>query len=170
MMARGYTVEKYAAQVEAVRRKIPGVSLHTDINVGFPGETESEFLDTVEAVKRFRFDVCNIAAYSIRKGTPAGRMADQIPEDEKMARFKYLNEVVQEVRRANNAELVGSIQEVMVEGPNPKQPDQMTGRSRTLHIVHLSGDAQPGDIVMVKITGASAWSLRGDVIAPALVR
>jgi tRNA-2-methylthio-N6-dimethylallyladenosine synthase len=164
MMARGYTVDRYASLVEAVRQKVPGVSLNTDVIVGFPGETESEFLDTVAAVKRFRFDVCNTAAYSIRKGTPAGRMEDQIPEAEKMARLAYLNEVVQEIRRANNAAMIDTLQEVLVEGPNPKQPEQLTGRTRCYKIVHLSGAARTGEVVMARITGASAWSLRGDIV------
>jgi tRNA-2-methylthio-N6-dimethylallyladenosine synthase len=163
-MARGYTVEKYASLVDEIRRKIPNVGLTTDLIVGFPGETEAEFLDTVEAVKRFRFDMVNSAAYSIRKGTPAGRMADQVPEAEKTARLAYLNQVVQETMREINAGLVASVQEVLVEKPNPKTPGQMTGRTRSNKIVHLVGEARLGETVMATITGASAWSLQGDIV------
>jgi tRNA-2-methylthio-N6-dimethylallyladenosine synthase len=171
-MARGYTVERYAALVDAIRRRIPGVALTTDLIVGFPGETEAEFLDTVEAVRRFRFDLANTFIYSTRKGTPAARMADQVPEAEKTARLTHLNQVVQEVARSINHDLIGTLQEVMVEKPNPMQPDQMTGRTRTFKIVHLVGEAQPGDIVYARITGASAWSLKGDIVpvgVPAIV-
>lgn len=166
-MARGYTVDKYAALVDKIRARIPNVALTTDLIVGFPGETEEEFLDTVEVVKRFRFDLSNTAAYSIRKGTPAARMKDQVPDEEKMARLNILNGVVRETCREINAALVGTVQEVLVEKPNPRQEGQMTGRSRTNKIVHIDGDCEPGQTVRVLITGASPWSLRGELV-PAL--
>ncbi|MBC7543900.1 MAG: dihydroneopterin aldolase, partial [Candidatus Sericytochromatia bacterium] len=164
-MARGYTMERYAALADQIRRKVPGVALTSDLIVGFPGETEEEFLDSVAAVKRFNFDMVNTAAYSPRKGTPAARMKGQLPEAEKMARLSYLNQVVQETARAINGALIGQVQEVLVERPNPKQPEQMTGRTRTNKIVHLIGDCQVGDIVQVTISGASPWSLRGEIVA-----
>lgn len=162
-MRRGYTVERYAKIRDEILSRMPEATLTTDLIVGFPGETEEQFLDTCEVVRQFQFDVSNTASYSPREGTEGAKWDNQIPEEEKHRRLLHLNQVVEEVARAKNSQLVGTVQEVLIEGPNPKFPDQWTGRTRGHKLVHFPMQGgQPGDLVPVTITRATPWSLLGE--------
>lgn len=157
-MNRRYTKEDYRQRVAMIRKHLPDVAISTDLIVGFPGETEEEFLETVEMVKEIGFDLANTAAYSIRPHTVAGRRPDQISEADKNRRLNHLNKVVKEVAHLRNQARVGGIEEVLVDGLDG---DRHTGRSRTNKPVYFTGDAKPGDLVQVKIERATAWSLYG---------
>jgi tRNA-2-methylthio-N6-dimethylallyladenosine synthase len=163
-MNRGYTRDDYLALVERVRDRIPGVALTTDIIVGFPGETEEMFRDTLSLMDRVRFDSAFMFRYSVRDGTRAAALRDDVPERTKI---KRLDEVIS-LQRSHTSEINGGLAgrtvEVLVEGPSEKNPEMLFGRSRTGKAVVFPGHATIiGAGVAVRVTRSSAWTLHGEV-------
>ena len=145
-----------------LKETIPNVALTTDIIIGFPTETEKDFLDTVDVVKKVGFDMSYIFLYSPRVGTRAAAMDDQIPHEVKVERFKYLSDVQNEIARANNEKLLGSVQRVLVDGV---ENGIYTGRSGQNKIVNFSGEnICVGDFCNVEITECLAYSISGKKI------
>ena len=140
VMNRRYTKEQYLNLVERIRAAIPDISLTTDIIVGFPGETEEDFLETMDVVEKVRYDSAFTFIYSKRTGTPAAAMENQIPEDVVKDRFDRLLSKVQEIGRAMSARDTGTVQEVLVEEQNSQDPHLMTGRLSNNLLVHFEGD------------------------------
>lgn len=140
VMNRRYTKEQYLNLVERIRAAIPDISLTTDIIVGFPGETEEDFLETMDVVEKVRYDSAFTFIYSKRTGTPAAAMENQIPDDVVKDRFDRLLFKVQEIGRAMSARDTGTVQEVLVEEQNSQDPHLMTGRLSNNLLVHFEGD------------------------------
>jgi tRNA-2-methylthio-N6-dimethylallyladenosine synthase len=164
-MKRVYTVDSYMAIVEKLRSEIPDVGLTTDIIVGFPGETEAMFENTMKAMETIRFDGAYMFAYSIRPGTVAGDREDQIPATVKKARLNALIELQNRITVDINEKLIGRVFEVLVEGPSPKNPEVLQGYSREYRMVHFPGSAnRVGRLANVKITGSALYGLRGDLV------
>lgn len=163
-MNRKYTRERYLDLADRIKNAIPGVSITTDIIVGFPGETEEDFEQTLDLVKTVRFDSAFTFLYSQRKGTPAERMKDQIPYEVKHPRFLRLLDLTQQITAENNMLLKGAVQEVLVEGISKNDPERLTGRTRTNKLVHFKGGPElTGQLVKVKITNPQNWSLYGEI-------
>lgn len=161
-MARGHDVDAYRRVVERIRKRIPDAAITSDLIVGFPGETENEFMNTVRLVEEICFDSCNTAAYSPRPHTPSANWPDQIPEEEKYERLRFLNTVVSEVSHRRNKRYLGKTVEVLVEGQSERNPERMTGRTRTNKLVNFEGpESLRGTLVDVEITSANPWALRG---------
>ncbi len=162
-MNRRYTVEEYAEVVGLIRGKLPGVGLTSDLIVGFPGESEDDFDRSVEAIKRFRFDLVHTAAYSPRQGTPAAKMKDQVPEDVKNRRLNEVNRLQTRIAREINGQCVGQTYEILVDGRALKG-DFLQGRNQADKVVLFSGaDDLIGSFVSVEITSADSWSLKGKI-------
>ena len=140
VMNRRYTKEQYLNLVERIQAAIPDISLTTDIIVGFPGETEEDFLETMDVVEKVRYDSAFTFIYSKRTGTPAAAMENQIPEDVVKDRFDRLLSKVQEIGREMSSRDTGTIQEVLVEEQNSQDPHLMTGRLSNNLLVHFEGD------------------------------
>ena len=145
------------------------LALTTDIIVGFPGETEEDFSETLEVVEEVRYNSAFTFVYSPRAGTEAAAMPNQIPDDVKRHRIERLVEVVQRIAHERNLERVGGVEEVLVEGPSRTDPTLQRGRTRRNTTVNFSGDAQPGDLVDVRIEGATSTTLRGAQAVPVAV-
>jgi tRNA-2-methylthio-N6-dimethylallyladenosine synthase len=160
-MRRTYSRERYLALVERLRAAIPDLALTTDIIVGFPGETEADFAETLEVVEEVGYDSAYTFVFSPRTGTEAATMSDPVPEEVKGARIERLIEVVQELAARRNAERVGRVEEVLVEGPSRTDPAVLRGRTRRNTTVNFSGDAQAGALVDVRIEGSTSTTLRG---------
>ena len=141
LMNRRYTKEQYLDLVDRIRAKVPDVSLTTDIIVGFPGETEEDFLETMDVVRKVRYDSAFTFQYSRRTGTPAAAMEDQIPVDVVKDRFDRLLAEVQEISREVTAKHTHTVQEVLVESINEQDPSLVTGRMSNNTLVHFKGDA-----------------------------
>jgi len=162
LMNRKYTKEQYLELVDKIRSEIPDISLTTDIIVGFPGETDEDFIDTIDVVKKAKFDSAFTFLYSIREGTPAAKMADQVPEEIKHKRFKQLLDVLNPISHERNMRLVNTIQEVLVEEISKTDSTVLSGRTRTNKLVHFKGSANLiGKIVNVRIDNAKTWTLEG---------
>ena len=159
-MRRTYSRERFTALAHELRESVPGLALTTDIIVGFPGESEQEFAETLEVCEEVSFDHAFTFIYSPRRGTDAARMGEQVAEDVKRERLARLVEVIQRHARARNERLLGTLQEVLVEGPSRTDPDVLRGRTRTNKTV-LLGDASAGEIVSVRIEAATSQTLRG---------
>src|SRR5205823_11620035 len=145
-MMRNYTREHYVALVEKMRRAMPRMALSTDIIVGFPGETEEDFQQTLSLIEELQFDWAFIFKYSAREGTPAAKM-ESFPEELIEERHQRCLEVVDRIASEKRSKLVGSVQEVLIEEGN-------VGRTRTNHKVHVQGDVKQGDSISVVITNA----------------
>jgi tRNA-2-methylthio-N6-dimethylallyladenosine synthase len=170
-MARGYTHEKYRRIIDTIRRYMPDAAISADAIVGFPGETEEQFQNTLKLVNEIGFDQLNTAAYSPRPGTPAALWENQLSETEKSDRLQRLNHLVN-IRAAERSQrYLGRIEEVLVEDQNPKDPSQVMGRTRGNRLTFFSGDIAElkGKVVPVKITTIRAFSLTGEQIANPLV-
>lgn len=164
-MNRHYTKEQYLDTIKQIKERIPGVALTTDIIVGFPGETEEDFLDTLNLVKEVKYDSAFTFLYSRRSGTPADLMFDQVDEAVKKDRFNRLVEAVNEVCAKKNKEYEGRTVEVLVEGESKSDSTKLTGRTRTSKLVNFSGDKKHiGELVNVKITKANSFSLIGEEV------
>lgn len=151
-MNRKYTKEDYLALVDRIRAAIPDISLTTDIIVGFPGETEEDFLDTLDVVARAGFDSAYTFLYSKRTGTPAASMENQVPEDVAKERFNRLLALVSEQSARQTGKDVGTVAEVLVEEQNEQDPSFVTGRLSNNLLVHFPGDASLiGQLVQVKL-------------------
>ena len=164
-MRRPYTRDHYRELVGRIRDTVPGVSMSTDIIVGFPGETEEQFDRTMDLVSELRFDKVHCAAYSTRPGTIAHRtMEDDVPKDVKDRRMKELDTLQESILRETNAALVGETMEVLVEG---RKRGKWQGRTRTDKLVFINADEEldarvrPGQLVNVEVSQASPWALQG---------
>jgi tRNA-2-methylthio-N6-dimethylallyladenosine synthase len=160
-MRRTYSRDRYLTLVETLRAAIPDVALGTDIIVGFPGETEDDFEETLEVAAQVGFDSAFTFVYSPRAGTEAAAMPDQVPHDVKIERLERLVAVTQETARRRNEARIGSIDEVLVEGRSRTDASLLRGRSRRNTTVNFEGDAAPGSIVEVLVDGATSTTLRG---------
>ena len=165
-MRRTYSRERYVRLVEELRASIPDLALTTDLIVGFPGETEEDFCQTLETVEQVGFDGAFTFIYSPRAGTEAAVMEAQIAEVVKRARIERLIEVVQRVAAARNATRVGRVEEVLVEGPSRTDPAFLRGRTRRNTTVNFTGRALAGELVDVRIEDASSTTLRGVQAVP----
>jgi len=175
MMNRGYTSARYLDLVDRIRQAVPGASITTDIMVGFPGETESDFEETLDMVRKARFDAAFTFIYSPREGTPAASMPDQALEEVKRDRIYRLIDLVNATAEGVNESLRGRVVEVMVDGPSERDPSIFAGRTRSNKMVHwrpgdragASAPPVPGDLVMVRVLVPRTWTLHGE---PASVR
>lgn len=168
IMARKYTRESYLELVRKIKEAIPGVSLTTDIIVGFPNETEEQFEETLSLYREVEFDSAFTFIYSPREGTPAARMKDNVPMEVKKERLKRLNELVAEISLKKMKELEGKTVEVLVEGESKNNPDVLSGYTRTNKLVHFVGPKSAiGKLVQVKITEAKTWTLSGEMVEKA---
>ena len=164
-MARVYSADKYKKMVEKIRNKMPDAAITSDFIVGFPSETQEQFLNTVKIVQEIKFDACNTAAYSPRPDTPSATWDNQISEEEKNERLRYLNSIVNEVLDKKNKKLLNSTAEVLVEGKSQKNEDRLTGRTRENRLLNFDGNLNLiGNLVTVKITKTNPWSLDGEII------
>ena len=162
MMNRGYTASGYLAMLDRVRKAVPGCAVTSDIMVGFPGETDEDFLDTLAVVEEARFDAAFTFVYSPRKGTAAEAMPGQVPEEEKKDRIKRLIDLQNRISLSVNRGLVGKVEEVMAEGPSEKDPGMWSGRTRTNKMVHWpETGVAPGRLVRVRIERARTFVLHG---------
>ena len=160
-MRRGYTIEEYVEWVGRIRQLVPGASLSTDVIVGFCGETEAQFQKTLDLLADIRFDKVHVAAYSPRPGTIAWRsLEDDVPHQEKVRRLHEVEQVQKRIAGEINAQLLGDVQEVLVEA-GPDKEGKLSGRTRTNKLVHFMGDARIGDLVGVRIDKTGPWSLQG---------
>ena len=164
-MRRTYSRERYLRLVGELRAAIPDLALTTDLIVGFPGETEAEFEETVSAVEEVGYDSAFTFVYSPRQGTEAASMADQVPEDVKRERIERLIEVVQRVAEARNQERIGRVEEVLVEGPSRTDASLLRGRTRRNTTVNFAGTASAGELAPVTIEAATSTTLKGTQLA-----
>jgi tRNA-2-methylthio-N6-dimethylallyladenosine synthase len=163
-MNRGYTREHYIDLTDRLKAKVLDISITTDLIVGFPGETEDDFQGTLDLVQRVEFDVAFCFRFSPRRGTPAAKMDDQIPEEVKMRRLYELLAIQDKISIAKNRAMTGQIHEILVEGRNPKDESQLSGRTRNNRIVFFAGEVDLiGQLVTVEIIDAGNWSLRGEL-------
>jgi tRNA-2-methylthio-N6-dimethylallyladenosine synthase len=160
-MRRTYDAERYLRLVDRLRAAIPDLALGTDIIVGFPGETEVDFAETLRVVEAVRYDSAFTFIYSPRHGTEAADLADQVPEDVKHERLERLVEVVQRIAAERNAERVGRVEEVLVEGTSRTDASLLRGRTRRNTTVNFAGDARPGELVDVLVESSTSTTLRG---------
>ena len=164
-MNRKYTKEHYLELAYKIKEKIPNVALTTDIIVGFPGETEEDFEDTLDVVEKLKFEQVFMFIYSRRKGTVADKMENQIPEDIKHKRFDRLKALVESQIEENNSKYVGTIQKVLIDGTSKTNKNTLSGRTDTNKVVVIDADKSYIDkIVNVKITQDCMWYLKGDII------
>jgi tRNA-2-methylthio-N6-dimethylallyladenosine synthase len=164
-MRRTYSRERYLRLVEELRGAISDLALTTDLIVGFPGETEPEFEETMSAVEQVGYDGAFTFVYSPRQGTEAAAMPDQVPEEVKRERIERLIDVVQRVAETRNRERLGRVEQVLVEGPSRNDPSLLRGRTRRNTTVNFDGTASPGELVPVTIEGATSTTLRGTQLA-----
>ncbi len=164
-MKRVYTVESFMEIVRTLREAIPDVGLTTDVIVGFPGETDAMFENTLRTMETIRFDGAYMFAYSIRPGTPAGDRTDQISPAVKKARLNLLIETQNRITVENNRMWIGREVEVLVEGPSPKNPEVLQGYSREFRMVHFPGPlSRAGRLARVRVTGSALWGLKGELV------
>jgi tRNA-2-methylthio-N6-dimethylallyladenosine synthase len=161
-MRRTYTRERYLDRVALIREHVPDCSLTTDIIVGFPGETEADFAQTLEICEEVGYDSAFTFIYSPRRETEAALMPDQVPHELKVERMERLVEVVQRRARERAQRFVGRSVEVLVEGPSRTDPTRLRGRSRHNKVVNFEGLGGPGEFVEVEITGATSQTLLGE--------
>ncbi len=164
-MGRGYTYERFARIIARAREFMPAIAISTDLMVGFPGETEAQFQNTLKAVAQIRFDQAFMFKYNDRPGTRAAEMPDKVPEDEKQRRLLELVGLQNEIGRDINRATVGKVFEVLVEGPDPKSAGCMRGRSRQNKIIIFPGsDGLAGKLVEVRATEGFLWGHKGELV------
>ena len=164
-MNRKYSKEQYLELVEKMKNKIPNLTLSTDIIVGFPGETEEEFEDTLDVVEKVKFEQVYMFIYSRRVGTPGDRMPNQIPEEIKHKRFNRLKELVESQIEENNQKYIGTVQKVLVEGKSKNNPNMLTGRTDSNKVVIFEGNEDLiNNVIDLKINSEHMWYLKGSVI------
>lgn len=165
LMNRRYTKEQYLELVEKIRAKIPDVTFTTDIIVGFPGETEEDFLDTLDVVEKVRFEQVFMFIYSVRKGTKAETMPDHVPDEIKSERFGRLKALADRITEEENMKYIGTIQNVLVEGVSKTNSEVLTGRTKSYKVVNFSGSKDLiGKNIDVRIVSQHVWYLKGEII------
>lgn len=164
-MKRGYTALEYKSIIRRLRKARPSVSIATDFIVGFPGETEADFQRTLDLVDEVGFDASFSFMYSPRPGTPAAALPDQVPQAEKQERLARLQEKIDTLEQRHSREMVGTVQQVLVEGPSKKDPTELSGRTSNNRVVNFRGPSRlVGCMVEMRITEALSHSLRGEVV------
>ena len=166
-MNRKYTKEDYLDKVKKLKEKVPGISITTDIIVAFPGETEEQFLDTLELVKEVGYEGAFTFIYSPREGTPAAKYPNPLTEEQKHDRLNRLNEVINEYSLKGHERFENQIVEVLVEGPSKNNPNMLTGYTKHNMLVNFDGsniDCKIGDLIELKIVKAFSWHLLGETI------
>ena len=164
-MNRKYTKEQYLNLVEKMKNKIPNLTLSTDIIVGFPGETDEEFKDTLEVVEKVRFEQVYMFIYSRRVGTPGDKMQNQIPEDIKHKRFDKLKALVESQIEENNKKYIGTTQKILVEGESKNNSNMLSGRTESNKVVIFEGSKELIDkIINIKIISQHMWYLKGEIL------
>jgi tRNA-2-methylthio-N6-dimethylallyladenosine synthase len=164
-MSRKYTREMYLELVGKIKQAIPDVMLTSDIIVGFPGETDEQFEDTMTLVKEVGFDSAYTFLYSPREGTPAAEMEDNVPLEVKKARLQRLNALLSANAREKNEQLCGQIVEVLVEGESKNNANILSGRTRTNKLVHLEGPKEwIGQFILAKVTEAQTWYIKAEAL------
>ncbi len=169
LMARGYTIDKYKKIIENIRLLMPDASITADAIVAFPGETDQQYQDTLKLIKEIGFDQVMTAAYSPRPNTPAAIWENQIPEEVKKERLKEINELVDITSKKRNQRYLNNIENVLIEGLNPKNTSQMMGRTRTNRLTfveipkNIEFNYSFGDEINVKIKEARSFSLSGQI-------
>jgi tRNA-2-methylthio-N6-dimethylallyladenosine synthase len=161
-MRRTYTRERYLERVALIREHVPDCALTTDIIVGFPGETDADFEQTLSMVEEIGYDGAFTFVYSPRRGTEAATLRDQVPHAVKVARMERLVEAVQRRGRERAERFVGRTVDVLVEGPSRTDPSRLRGRSRHNKVVNFDGLGSPGELVDVRITAATSQTLSGE--------
>ena len=163
-MGRRYTKEEYKNLFYEIKKKVPECSITTDIIVGFPGETDEDFQETLDIVNELKYDLAYTFIYSPREGTPASKMKDDITLETKKERLAILNELINKYANENNQKYKGKTVEVLIEGPSEKE-DKLMGYTDTMKLVNIKADKKYiGKIVNVKITDVKTWSLDGEII------
>lgn len=165
-MNRHYTKEDYLEIIEKARKEVPDIAFSTDIMIGFPGESDEDICDTVEVCEKVRYDSAFTFIYSKRRGTPAAKMDNQIPEDIKHKRFDRVLKVVNKISNEINSQYEGKIVEVLVEGSSKKVDEILTGKTRQNKTVNFTGgdNSLIGKLVDVKITEPRSFSLNGELV------
>ncbi|MCQ4635536.1 tRNA (N6-isopentenyl adenosine(37)-C2)-methylthiotransferase MiaB [Anaerovorax odorimutans] len=164
-MNRKYTREDYLNLIAKLKKTVPQITISTDIIVGFPGETEEDFEETLDLVRKVEYDSAFTFLYSIRRGTPAEKYEDQIPEDVKHQRFNRLVETVNSISAEKNAGYVGRVEKVLVEGLSKTSDRTYTGRTEEFKLINFAGTPDMvGKIIDVKVTEGKTFSLEGEVI------
>ena len=174
-MARGYTVDRYRRIIERIRERMPDASISADVIVAFPGETDAQYRRTLALIEEIGFDQVNTAAYSPRPNTPAATWPDQRSEAVKVERLQELNALVERKAKQRSARYAGRIEQILVEGINPKDPQQVMGRTRTNRLTFFpaarttpasepAGSWGPGDLAQVRIEAVRAFSLSGTAL------
>ena len=164
-MNRKYTKEQYSNLVEKMKNKIPNLTLSTDIIVGFPGETDEEFEDTLEVVEKVGFEQVYMFIYSRRVGTPGDKMQNQIPEDIKHKRFDKLKALVESQIEENNKKYIGTTQKILVEGESKNNSNMLSGRTESNKVVIFEGSKELIDkIINIKIISQHMWYLKGEIL------
>ena len=165
-MNRVYTIESYRALVRRIRKEIPKVSLTTDLIVGFPGEREEDFEQTLEFLREIRFSSAYTFLYSKRSGTPAAEMEEQVDDAVKKERLQMLMRLQNEISLSLHQEMQGKIYEVMAEGPSKNDASIWSGRTRSNHLVLFTHeDEKEGDFISVKVTQPQTWLLKGNRVS-----
>ncbi|MBQ3646120.1 MAG: tRNA (N6-isopentenyl adenosine(37)-C2)-methylthiotransferase MiaB [Synergistaceae bacterium] len=165
LMNRKYTYSEYLEKVNLTREKISGLGLTTDLIVGFPGETEKDFEDSMNAIREIKFDLVHSAAYSEREGTVAAKMEGALPVELRLERLNKLNELQDKITLDINKKLIGQEFEILVDGDAPKGEKLLQGRTPSDKVVIFEGSKKLlGEFVKIKITDAEAWCLHGEVI------
>ena len=160
-MRRTYSRDRYVRLAAELRAAIPDLALSTDIIVGYPGETERDFEETLEVVEEVAFDSAFTFVFSPRRGTEAAELAGQVPEETKVERIERLIAQVQRIARERNQQRVGLVEEVLVEGPSRTDPAKLRGRTRRNTTVNFTGNGRPGELVSVEIQSATSTTLGG---------
>jgi tRNA-2-methylthio-N6-dimethylallyladenosine synthase len=168
-MRRTYSRERYLDRVALIREHIPDCALTTDIIVGFPGETDADFEQTLEVAEQVGYDGAFTFIYSPRRETEAATMPDQLPHEIKVARLERLVEVIQRRAHERSQRFVGRTLEVLVEGPSRTDPSRLRGRSRHNKVVNFDGLGAPGDLIPVLISAATSQTLSGEASLVAAV-
>ena len=163
-MNRKYTKEQYLKLVDKIKTRIPDVVLSTDIIVGFPGETEEDFEDTLDVVRKVNYEQIFMFIYSRREGTVADKMENQIPEEIKHKRFDRLKELFDSRVSENNQKYIGTTQKILVDGYSKNDKETLTGRTDTNKVVNFKGNEELiGKIINIKITEEHKWYLSGEI-------
>lgn len=165
-MNRRYTKEQYLALVEKMKERIPNVVFSTDIIVGFPGETDDEFEDTLDVMRKVNFEQAYMFIYSMREGTRGAERPDQIPEEKKHKRFDKMKELYESKVDENNEKYINTIQKLLIEGPSKNNDEMLEGRTDTNKVVIFKPKETKniGEFVSVKITEAHKWYLLGEIV------
>lgn len=162
-MNRKYTKDQYLELVEKMKKQIPDVTFSTDIIVGFPGETDEEFEDTLDVVEKVKYEQVYMFIYSRRVGTPGDKMENQVPEEQKHKRFDKLKQLVEKQIEERNQEYIGTTQKILVEGRSKNNDKMFTGRTDSNKVVILEGNEELiGKVINVRIVSEHMWYLKGE--------